>query len=198
MLDRNIELFDKLGDKPFFSASDIAQALGVKRTSANVLASRYVKRGIFIRLKRDLYVLSQAWRTLSTEQLLQAANMLQVPSYISFMTALSYYDVTTQVFRGFFESAALKRSVRFDIRGTVFNFYKLQRKFYFGFKRIGDTFMSTQEKAFVDAVYLFSFGKYRMDFDSIDVSKLDKRKLKAILRIYPARTVVLAERLCNI
>jgi len=198
MLNKNIEFFTKLNDKPYFSTSDLVEILKVKPASANVLAARYTKKGIFIRLKKDFYVLSQTWRNLGTEQLFRIANMLQVPSYISFMTTLSYYEVTTQVQQNFYESAAQKRSGSFNIKGAVFNYYKLQRKFYFDFNHLGDMFISTKEKAFIDAVYLFSFGKYRIDFNSIDMSKLDKRRIKEIVKVYPAKTLKIVERLCNI
>lgn len=198
MLNRTVRLFDLLGDKPFFSTSELAEALEIKKTSANVLAARYAKSGIFIRLKRDLYVLSQAWKNLSISQSFRIANILQVPSYISFMTALSYHEVTTQILRNVFESAAIRRSVTFDIRGTIFNYHKLKREFYFGFTRIGEMFISTKEKAFVDCLYLISLDKYRMDLDSIDTSKLDKKKLSVMLKIYPGRTIKLARSICNI
>jgi predicted transcriptional regulator of viral defense system len=162
------------------------------------LATRYTKAKLFIRLKRDCYVLSQTWSTLALEQMLGVANVLQVPSYVSFMTALGYHGVTTQVQRDFFESAALKRSARFDINGIVFNYYKLRPQHYFDFTRQGNFFISTREKAFVDAVYLYSFGKYRFDLNSLALEKLDKKRIKTIGAKYPAKTLKILRELCAI
>lgn len=93
------------------------------------------------------------------------------------MTALFLYEITTQVQRNFFESASLKRSVRSDIKGIAFNFYKIKREYYFDFIKREDVFIATKEKAFIDIVYLYSFGKYKVDFSSLNFDRLDKNKI---------------------
>ena len=191
-------LLDKLENKLFFSVSELAEILGIKEDSARVFASRYAKKGIFVRLKRDFYVLKQNLNMYNKEQLFKIANFLQVPSYISFMTALEYYGITTQVQRNFFESAALRRSISFESAGLSFNYYKIKRVLYFDFIRINDFFISTKEKAFVDAVYLWSFGKYTIDFDSLDFDKLDKDRLKSVIQPYPEKTKRMVRKLCSI
>lgn len=183
--------------KLYFSPEDVAELLDTKPASAKVLCTRYAKRGIFIRLKRNFYVLAQRWQNLSRDEFLRIANLLQVPSYISFMSALSYYQVTTQVQRDFWESAAVKRSIKFDIKDVSFNFYKLKKQFYFDFIKQGDIFIATKEKALVDAVYLYSFGKYRFDISSLDLGKFDKNKIKRILKIYPSKTKALIAKIWN-
>ncbi len=191
-------LLDKLENKLFFSVSELADILGIKEDSARVFASRYAKKGIFVRLKRDFYVLKQNLNMYNKEQLFKIANFLQVPSYISFMTALEYYGITTQVQRNFFESAALRRSISFESAGLSFNYYKIKRVLYFDFIRINDFFISTKEKAFADAVYLWSFGKYAIDFDSLDFDKLDKDRLKSVIQPYPEKTKRMVRKLCSI
>lgn len=188
----------KLQGKPFFTAADVAGAFGIKPESAWVTCSRYVKDGILIRLKNNFYVLSEDWRNVSREGLLRITNYLQVPSYISFMTALSYYEVTTQVQRDFVESAAPRRSAIFKAGGTEFDFYKLDRRYYFGFEKKDGIFIASKEKAFVDAMYLYSFGKYRIDTASLDTGKLDAGKIRQILKVFPARTADAAGKICEI
>jgi hypothetical protein len=114
------------------------------------------------------------------------------------MTALSFYEITTQVPRDFFECASLKRSVKFDVRGVAFNFYKLKKEYYSDFVKKEQLFIATKEKAFIDSVYLYSFGKYKLDFNSLDLDKLDKEKIKKALKIYPEKTKAIAEKLCKI
>lgn len=173
--------------------------LGIKSSSAIVLCCRYVKNGLLIRLKKDLYVLKERWRENSINDFYKISNILQVPSYISLMTALSFYELTTQVQRGFFESVCIKRTWRFDIEGVTFNFYKLKKKsFIFDFTKQEDFFIATKEKAFMDAVYLYSFGKYAFDIDSIDLSKLDFKRIKKFLKVYPERTQLMVKRICRI
>jgi len=181
----------------YFTVEELQDLLGISRESARVLCSRYVKKGLFIRLKKNFYILSESWEGLSTEDLLKISNLLQVPSYISFSTALTFYEVTTQVQRNYFESASVKRSARFEIEGTVFNYYKLQRKYYFDFIRKGDLFIATKEKAFMDSIYLYSFGKYKLDFSAVDMERLEKRKIMALSEIYPERTKGVIKRICG-
>lgn len=195
-MNRATEL-QKLRDRPFFTAADVAGAFGIKPESAWVTCSRYVKDGIFVRLKNNFYVLEEAWRNASRDYFFRIANFLQVPSYISFMTALSYYEVTTQVQRDFVESAALRRSVKFDAKGTEFDFYKIKKEYYFDFAKKGEFFVASKEKAFVDAIYLYSFGKYKMDIGSLDMNRLDRKKVEKILKVFPLKTRAAAERLCK-
>lgn len=188
----------KLKERLYFTVEDLQNLLGIKPESARVLCTRYSKKGIFIRLKKNFYVLNERWDGFSQEDYLKISNLLQVPSYISFMTALSFYEITTQVQRDYFESASVKRSVRFNIKGITFNFYKLKKQHYFDFIKKGDIFIATKEKAFIDAVYLYSFGKYRLDFSSLDLDKLNKGKIKKILKAYPQKTIGIAKKLCGI
>ena len=195
---KNYPRLQKLAQRLYFTTEDVAETLNIKKESARVQCTRYVKQGIFIRLKNNFYVLDQRWQNFSSDNLFQIANFLQVPSYISFMTALSIHEVTTQVQRAFIESACLKRSVRFEVRGTAFNYYKIKKEYYFGFFKKEEIFIATPEKAFADAVYLYSFGKYPLDFDSIDIGKLDETKLKKVISVYPQKTRRIAEKICGI
>jgi len=188
----------KLSDRLFFTSDDVAQALSIKKESARVLCTRYVKQGIFIRLKKNFYVLDLRWKNPAFSDMLKTANFLQVPSYISFMTALSFYEITTQAQRNFVESASSKRSVRFEARGIAFNYYKLQKQYYFDFVKKNDIFIATPEKAFMDVLYLYSLGKYRADFASLDMEKLDRKKLSEISAGYPQKTKTILDKLCRI
>ncbi len=184
--------------KSYFTSQDVAELLGIKHASAVVLSTRYVKKGLFIRLKKDLYVIKERWQRNSLTEYFQIANILQVPSYISLLTALSFYEVTTQIQREFFESVCIKRTTRYEIDGILFNYYKLNKEFYFDFLKQGDFFIATKEKALLDAVYLWSFGKYSLDLSSIDISKIELKRLKKLLAKYPNRTKKAVEKICKI
>lgn len=193
---RTVKL-ERLQGKPFFRAEDAAEAFNIKIGSAWVTCSRYVKDGIFIRLKNNFYVLAEDWRHISRDGLFRIANHLQVPSYISFMSALTHYEVTTQAQRSFVESAGHRRSVKFKAGGAEFDFYKLDKRLYFGFEKKDGIFMASKEKAFVDAVYLYSFGKYRIDTASLNTSKLDTSKLRQILKVFPQKTTAAVRKICK-
>ena len=198
MLNKNYLKLKNLRGRLYFSPVDLQDLLQLRSASALVLCSRYVKNGFFIRLKRNFYALEENWEKLSQADLFRLSNVLQVPSYISFMTALSFYEITTQVQRNFYESACLKRSKKIDVRGRVFNFYKLKKELYFDFFRKDDIFLATKEKAFVDSVYLYSFGKYKLDFASLDIGKLDKQRVKEIIKVFPQKTREIVKKLCKI
>jgi predicted transcriptional regulator of viral defense system len=173
--------------KLYFGYEEIARALGVSQASAKVSASRYVRQNLLIRIKRNLYVLKDRWAALDRREKFVLANLAQVPSYISLMTALDYYEVTTQVQRGFIESIALKRTRTIEVDGDIFKYSKIDKRFYFGFSRADGFFIVTPEKAFLDAIYLTSLRRYSFDLSSIDFNKLNKAAIRSMARKYPLR-----------
>lgn len=174
--------------KLYFGYEDIARALGVTADSAMVSASRYVAGGFLVRIKRNIYLLKERWEALSVEETFSLANLIQVPSYVSLMTALSYYEITTQIQRDFIESMAIKRTKRIDIGGKVFSFTRMDSALYFGFLRDNGFFIATPEKAFLDALYLMSLKKYKFDMTSIDFAKLDMDKIRIMIKLFPKKT----------
>lgn len=194
----NYSALRKLKEKPYFSVEDLRDLLKIKPESARVLCSRYNKNGVFVRLKRNFYTLSENWENFDTPDLFKIANSLQVPSYISFMTALSVYELTTQVQRSFFESASIRRSIRINVKGAAFTYYKLKKQFYFDFTKRDDVFIASKEKALIDSIYLYSFGRYKFDFESIAFDKFDNERLKRILKGFPDKTRDIAKKLCKI
>ena len=198
MLSKNMTELQELSRKTCFTLDDVAQRLGIQAASARVLCSRYIRQGMLVRFKNGFYTTAWKWENLTRRDLFKIANILQVPSYISLMTALAYYEVTTQAQNNYQESICLKRSIVYNVREAVFNFVKVQNRYYGDFVKTDGIFIATKEKAFMDAAYLFSFGKYKFDIDSLDMKKLDRKKLKNILKIYPQKTKEKVNRLCGI
>lgn len=198
MLSKNITRLQELSKKPYFTLDDVAQHFNLQPASARVLCSRYAQQGVMVRFKKNIYTTIWKWESLTRLDLFKIANVLQVPSYITMMTALAYYDVTTQAQNNFQESVCLKRSISYQVRESVFSFVKLQPQYYSDFIKKDGIFMATKEKAFLDAAYLFSFGKYRFDLDSLDMRKLDLKNLKRLLKKYPQKTKDTVKRLCGI
>ena len=182
-----IQALNKI-EKPYFGYGEIAKALGISPSSARVSANRYACQGFIIRVKRGVYVLAQKWRLASPEEKFLIANIAQVPSYVSLMTALEYYGITTQMQRDFVESVGQKRSREFTAGETVLGYAKVSKKLYFGFTREKGFFIASAEKAFLDAVYLASLGRYSFDMTSIDPGKLDKEKIAAMAKAFPEKT----------
>ena len=179
--------FSKL-NKLYFGYEDLATVLGISRASARVTASRYVQQGLLVRVKRNLYLLKERLNAAGREELFQLANLGQVPSCISLATALDYYEITTQVQRDVIESVAVKRSREIRLNGTVCRYTKISSSLYFGYERQKGFFMATPEKAFLDAMYLQSFGRYALDLAAIDAGKLDRNKLRQMSGKFPLKT----------
>lgn len=182
--------YTKLKDikKAYFGCEEISKALGITSGSARVTANRYFKQGILLRIKRNLYILRDRWEALTREERFGIANLSQVPSYVSLMSALDYYEITTQMQRDFIESAVVKRTKEIKISETTLNFTKISKSLYFGFVKEKGFFIATPEKAFLDAVYLMSFNRYNFDPSSIDRGKLDMDKIKTIAGKFPKKT----------
>ena len=180
--------------KLYFGYEEITRIMNISPESARVSASRYVKQGFLVRLKRNLYVFRDTWALLSREEIFNLANVLQVPSYVSLMTALDYYQITTQMQREFIESIAVKRTRELEIQNTFFNYTKMKELLYFGFKKEKGFFIATPEKALLDACYLTSLKRYRFDTTSIDLTKVDTSSLKKMAKRFPKKTQELLEK----
>ena len=174
--------------KLYFGYEDIARILGISAASAKVTASRYVKQGLLVRLKRNMYVLRETWNAAEREDKFLLANMGQVPSYLSLATALDYYELTTQVQRDYFESVALKRTKEIHLNGTVFRYAKVTGTLYFGFRKQKGFFIATPEKALLDSFYLMSYGRYALDISALDETRFDRGEIKRLSREFPLRT----------
>ncbi|MDD5258531.1 MAG: hypothetical protein PHD29_01025 [bacterium] len=198
MLSKNILLMQELSQRLYFSTAEVAEILGIQVPSASVFCSRYVKKGLLVKLRNNYFTTAQKWQNITDQELCQIANILQVPSYISFMSALSYYEVTSQMQQGFVESAALKRTITYEAKGVIFKYYKLQKQYYGDFVKQGSLFIATKEKAFLDAIYLYSFGKYKIDLNSLNLGKLDQLKITKIIKRYPGKTRKIVRNLCKI
>jgi len=183
--------------KPFFSLDDVAYTLGIQPGSAAVLCSRYVKKGLLVRLKRGLYARTEQLRNYGQQDLFRLANFLQVPSYISLTTALSYHGLTTQVQRGFFESISLKRTRKFEVGQFTFLYSKISLDLYKGFERVEDVFIALPEKALLDSLYLASLGRYSLDTSALDLTKVNGEVLENLSSFFPSRVRTFMENCCG-
>ncbi len=171
-----------------FTVNDIAVKLGIKSASARVNASRQVQQGNFLRLKKNLYVLTEDWNTADIYFQYRIANQIQVPSYISLLSALSWYDLSTQIQQGFIESIGQKRSYHKIVPGTEFHYLLLSPKLYFGFTREKGVFIAEAEKALADGIYLMSLGRYSLDFSALAWERINQKRLNKFLINYPDYT----------
>jgi predicted transcriptional regulator of viral defense system len=180
--------------KLYFGFEDIARVRNISPASAKVTASRYVRHGLLLRFKKNLYVLRQVWDNASQEDKFRLANLGQTPSYISLMTALEYYEITTQIQQDFIESIAVKRTKEIQVNGSAFRYSKIKDALYFGFRKKKGFFIATPEKALLDAFYLMSYGRYALDMSALNVDRLDRETIRNLSLKYPLKTQTLLKK----
>lgn len=172
-----------------FSVEDMAKLRRINPASARVLCSRYAQKEYILRLKNNLYITGADWENLSWEERLQLANRIQVPSYISLLTALAYYELTTQVPVSRIESIARTKSYFKEIKDVEFSYTKIAGNLYSGFTRRNGLFIATPEKALADCIYFSSLGKYALDLNALDWGSLDQSAFRKELKHFPEKTL---------
>ena len=174
-------------DSPFFSVSALQAMLNLTRESARTTASRLVKRGILVRLQRDLYTLANR-----KYSLFSLANALYQPSVISLETALNYWGIIVQVPQTVFSIA--QASYRCVVDNTEFVYRRMPPAlFRFGQVKAEDFFIVEAEKALLDTLYMKSKGLSELLPEDVDMAKLDDELLNYYNRLYPN----IVKKMCN-
>lgn len=184
-------------NKLILSIDDISKILSISKESAKVTANRYVSNNQLMRLKRNYYITPSKFEQLKEEELFKLANIIQVPSYISLVSALSYYNISTQQMQSIVESIAQKRTKRINVKNIEFRFVLIKKDLYSDFVFEKEFFIATPEKSFADAVYLTSLSRYSCDFESIDFSKINKQKVNQVIEQTNKKTILFWENLCR-
>jgi predicted transcriptional regulator of viral defense system len=167
-------------ESPFLTLSSLQALFRLTRESARTNASRLVKKGILMRICRDLYAV-----TGRQYSLFSLANALFQPSVISLETALNYWGIIVQVPQTNFSVAAGSNKIMVD--NTEFVYRRIAAPlFHFGQKKIDDFYIAEPEKAFLDSLYMKSKGLQELLPEDVDMSKLDLDLVNFYLRLYPA------------
>ncbi len=184
-------------NKTILNIEDISKILSITKESAKVAANRYVKNNQLIRLKRNYYITPPKFEQLGEEELFKLANVIQVPSYISLTSALSYYNISTQQMQNVIESVALKRTNNFKVENIELRYFIIKKGLYSYFIIEKDFFIATPEKSLADAVYLTSLSRYSCDFEAINFSKINKQKVNLIIQQTNKKTISFWKDLCK-
>jgi predicted transcriptional regulator of viral defense system len=148
------------GTLPSFGAVNSAP-LKEKRSYLNIILSRYVKRGVMVRLRKELYVtrssLDQAERReIFSDYVDFAANKLYSPSYLSLDYVLYEHNLLTEIPRSI-TSVGLRKTDHFSNDLGNFIYYKIKKELFFGFSVLkkGDfsILKATKAKALFDFLY---------------------------------------------
>ncbi len=181
----------------FFTTADIQKILNIQADSARVLAARYVKKNIFIRIKRDLYLFEKKFQHLTKEESYELSQRLQPKSYLSFSTVLAAQHILAPSVakHPWIEAVNPLRSWEKKAGHLTWHYYKLPRKLFFGFVEHGHALIATPEKALLDTLYLHSLGRYFLDLHKLSIESLDQEQLFLWVRKYPKKTRLFLEQL---
>lgn len=163
---------------PVISLDDAVKVLHKKRAYAKLFLHRCIKKGVLGSVERGIYYV----RERSNEY--EIASSLIRPSYVSMVSALHYYGLTTQIPRiVYVVSTARHRPIK-DVIGYTIVFKRLDRSMLFGYHKEagGNIFIADPEKAIVDIIYFH------------DVNDLSDDVLQKPPRVYIDRLAVYAER----
>ena len=179
LLDKNI---------PIFSPEDFAAIFGLNEPQTKRFLEKYVKEGLFFRLKKGLYLLT-------TDHSIpegRIANALYAPSYISFEFALAYWNIIPETVYTI-TSATTKPSRLFTVKDIAYSYLSLKKEAFTGYSLIGegnDSFlMADKEKALADYLYFVALGKKSLN-DRFDLDGLDKDKVLSYLELFKRKTAI--------
>lgn len=171
----------------FFSTKDVQAVLEIQADSARVLCARYAKKGLFLRIKRDLYVFKAVYTNLSRVEHYQLSALIQANTYVSFASALA----VSRVLPGLphvTESLGFTRSTEKQVGHHLWIVHKFPRKLFFSYEQMDAYAIATPEKALLDLLYLYSLGRYYVDLKRINLEPLSFEKLVDLSGHFPLRT----------
>jgi predicted transcriptional regulator of viral defense system len=153
-------LLEQLKNLPFFNKKaffELADQLGLKKTTINTYVSRFLKRKEILALKNGLYVSGEFFDKNKGDisYLFYLANVLRKPSYISSWTALQYYNLTTEVIRSY-TSVSLKVTRDYETKAGTFSYQSIKKDFFSGYSLVEGKFsffIASPSKALFDLLY---------------------------------------------
>ncbi|MEK6937878.1 MAG: hypothetical protein AABX04_02445 [Nanoarchaeota archaeon] len=135
--------------KPVLTTNDLVKITGYSKSYLKVYLFRLKQKGLILEVERGKYIIPQP-------AFITASNMV-FPSYVSFLSAYSYYQLTTQmpiiIYVVAFNS---KKSIKLGEYKIVFVKFPTSKIFgYHKEKFMGkEIFIAEKEKAIIDSLYL--------------------------------------------
>lgn len=172
-----VQKVEALG-KNFFSMKDLKK-LFPEESYLRISVKRMLDAGVIFQSAHGFYALKQ--ENLDVEKL---ATQLYYPSYISFESALSKYDVINQGMYGL-SLATTRHSKKIALAGVDCEYSQLKPALFFGFDLVNDTYLAQAEKAFLDLIYLMCLGKRKGNTSEWELGVLNQKKLVEYAAFYP-------------
>lgn len=157
--------------RKFYMLADMMKLSGLNYAASRAAASRLVKRGLLVRLGKELF--GNKLVDFSPEE---AACQAYIPSYISCEYAMARHGVIDQM-PVVITAVTTNRGKKSKV-GQVEVFYDhLRKNLFWGYVPDEDAFIAEPEKALLDWLYLKPAKKKLLDeinWDQLDLKKLEK------------------------
>lgn len=184
--------------KPYISGIDLHHILDKSADSRQAIIKRAIRKGYLIPIRRDLYLIKHAKRTLLNS--FEIATIIYGPSYVSFESALSYHGWIPEAVRTT-TCASVKRAKEFETPLGIFSYEHIPIKaFSFGVEQHQQDdvtlFIASPWKALADIVYARKrmwdsmsdlSGDLRIEIESFQHS--DRKLLIELIENYPSARV---------
>jgi len=162
-----------------FTLEDVKNLLpGEKAKAIKNNLIRWLGKGYFVRLKRDLYEVAEQSSGLKIPDL-YIANRLYEPSYVSLETALSIYSIIPDVAAGV-TSVTTRPTRAFKNKYGPFFYRTCKKKAFTGYRIIVwegfKVSIADKEKALVDFLYYHPKSR-SLDFDEERLNKMILKKI---------------------
>lgn len=166
-------------NKSFYTVNDFVKLSGQGKSSIQVALNRLTKMSVVIRLRRNMY--APAGAKIDYELI---AEQIVPESYVSFESALSFYNIINQVPYDL-TLACLSKPKRIKLTGRDIVFRRLKKELFGGFVINGKTRIATPEKALLDTIYLSVRGQLNFNFDELDLSAISRKEISRLLSAFP-------------
>lgn len=164
------------GNISIFTISEFRKIFKVKPSAARSFLVRHSKKKspTLSKIKSGVYIF-----TLNPPTKFEIANKLYHPSYISFESALSHYNIIPETVYTV-TSATTRKTRVFEVQNSLFTYTKIKKKLFFGYvplKIKGKTLlMAEKEKALLDYLYYLSLRKEPFS-ERLNLTKIDTQRL---------------------
>jgi predicted transcriptional regulator of viral defense system len=178
-----LSLLQKLGDQALFDLPSAVQLSGEPQPHVTAQLSRWIGSGKLIPLRRGLYAIGDVYRRTVLSPV-QVANELYRPSYLSCLSALSFYGLVPDAVP-IYQSVTTRVTRRFTNSTGTFAYSSLKQSLFWGSVTRAidgvDFSIAEPEKALLDLWHLSSgeWSRERMlgmrfqQVDLVDPSRLD-------------------------
>ena len=144
------------------------------------------------RLRRGVYHLA-----LRPADVPRIANLLYMPSYLSFESALARHGILSQIPYAV-TFATTRRPKRMTLGGTAVEFHQLRRDLFFGYTLENGLYVAEPEKALLDELYLVKRGKASLELSELRLDDLSLEKALAYATRFPPSVQETARKLMTL